>query len=793
MLTVIGCFITENDPWLVALATIICTLAASATIALLKHAQRTAGGWRGGWVGIAALAGGSGIWATHFIGMLSCDPGIPVGYAVAPMLISLALGIVFSGIGLATAIFWTARAAPLAGGAIVGLGIAAMHYTGMAAYEFAGHMVWQAALVVLSVVAGAAFATAALWVGLTRDRARDRILGAALLAIAICSHHLIAMAAFAMRPDPQVVVSDGIVPPLWLALPVAIASLSILMMACAALIVDIRDRQRDIYRGRLKSLANAAVEGLVICQDGIIVSANDSFAALTGTEAKALTGMELARFLPDAATRQTLADLSEDGVEGTLRRSDGTELPVELIMRPVAYARAPHVALAVRDLSARRRAERQIRFLSGHDSLTGLPNRQNFHDCLDRRLLQASATGTRLALLYIDLDGFKEVNDLFGHAVGDATLARVAGLVSGLLNETQLMARVGGDEFAVVTPCTHAVTAGRLAEEIRAALYAWDGLGGSEPVPGATIGIAMFPDDARNRNDLLVAADTALLLAKAVGRGSYRFFEAAMGSDVRERRVLEKELRRAIAQDELRLVYQPQVEVGTGAAIGFEALLRWNHAARGFVSPAVFIPIAEESGLILEIGAWVLREACREAAGWMTPLTIAVNVSGLQIHDPGFAACVQAILSETGLDPARLELEITETALIRDPDRALINLRRLKALGLQIAMDDFGTGYSSLSNLRVFPFDKIKIDGSFIAAVDSNPQAAAIVRSVLGLGAGLGLPVIAEGVETREELAFLAAENCHAAQGYFIGRPGPIAGFRRYTHGARTALPNAAA
>jgi diguanylate cyclase (GGDEF)-like protein/PAS domain S-box-containing protein len=793
MLTIIGCFITENDPWLVALGVVICVLAASATIELLNHARKTESGWRGGWIAMAAMAGGSGIWATHFLGMLSSNSGVPVGYAVGLTLLSLSIALVLSGAGLAIAVVWPSRAAPPVGGAVVGLGIAAMHYTGMEAYAFEGHMDWDAGLVVLSVVIGAVFAASALWIGLG-DRIRHRILGAALLVAAICGLHVTGMMSVSLRPDPRIVVPEAMVPPLWLAVPVALASLTILLMACTALILDIRDRQRDLYRVRLKSLANAAVEGLVILHDGRIVSANDSFAALTGVDAKALVGMNLADFLPDAATRRRLESLPDASVEGLLHRPDGTDLSVELIMRPVAYGREPHVALAVRDLTARLRAERQIQFLSGHDALTGLPNRQNFYEGLDRQLLRAAAAGERLALLYIDLDGFKEINDLFGHATGDATLTRIASLVRRLLDEPQTMARVGGDEFAVVMPCTHAVSAGRLAEDIQAALRASGGLAGGEPALGATIGIAVYPDDAGDRSDLLNAADTALLLAKAEARGNYRFFEAAMGSDVRERRVLEKELRRALAQGELRLAYQPQIAIATGAVIGFEALLRWHHAVRGVISPAVFIPIAEESGLILEIGAWVLGEACREAARWAAPLTVAVNVSGLQIHDADFGTCIRMILTETGLDPARLELEITETALIRDPDRALTNLRELKALGLRIAMDDFGTGYSSLSNLRLFPFDVIKIDGSFIASVDSNPQAAAIVRSVLGLGAGLGLPVIAEGVETAEELDFLARENCHAAQGYFIGRPGPIAGFRDYTQGPpapRTAEPAA--
>jgi EAL domain-containing protein (putative c-di-GMP-specific phosphodiesterase class I) len=259
---------------------------------------------------------------------------------------------------------------------------------------------------------------------------------------------------------------------------------------------------------------------------------------------------------------------------------------------------------------------------------------------------------------------------------------------------------------------------------------------------------------------------------------------------VRDRRLLEHDLRNAIARGELRLVYQPQQDIRTGEVIGLEALLRWKHPTRGHVSPAEFVPIAEDTGIILQIGEWVLRTACREAATWTNPLTVAVNVSAVQIHNANFAHAVHEVLFETGLAPGRLELEITETALVRDLHRALATLRRIKMLGVRIAMDDFGTGYSSLSNLRAFPFDKIKIDGSFIKSVNVNEQAAAIVRSVVGLGRALKLPVLAEGVETTAELAFLESELCNEAQGYLLGRPDDIEAFRKITHGTASAEPS---
>jgi predicted signal transduction protein with EAL and GGDEF domain len=286
---------------------------------------------------------------------------------------------------------------------------------------------------------------------------------------------------------------------------------------------------------------------------------------------------------------------------------------------------------------------------------------------------------------------------------------------------------------------------------------------------------------------LLSHADTALYRAKVEGRGTYRFFEAKMGAEVRDRRLLEHDLRHAISRRELSLVYQPQQDVKSGEVVGFEALLRWKHATRGDISPGVFIPVAEDSGSILQIGEWVLRAACREAAGWAQPLTIAVNVSAAQLHNVNFSHLVHEVLLQTGMPARRLELEITETALVRDLDRALATLRQLKTLGVRIAMDDFGTGYSSLSNLRAFPFDKIKVDGSFVRSIDTNEQAATIVRAVLGLGRGLGLPVLAEGVETEAEFQFLSKELCDEVQGYLLGRPVDIKQFRHLTHPADAA------
>jgi diguanylate cyclase (GGDEF)-like protein/PAS domain S-box-containing protein len=593
------------------------------------------------------------------------------------------------------------------------------------------------------------------------------------------------MAAVGIIPDPTITVPRSALPAGWLAVGVAMAGFAIIGLALAGAVLDIRDRRRsELEVDRMRDLANASVEGLLVCDGETIVSVNTSFAALTGWSAASLVGAGLDGCFPDRAARTKLLVGSNQPVETALRHADGSTSSVELLLRPIVYAGRPHHVIAVRDLQARKEAEQHIHYLAHHDALTALPNRSHFNARIDQEIA-ALSRGESLAVLCLDLDRFKEVNDLFGHAAGDAVLQSVASSITAVLDERQMMARLGGDEFAVLMPVANPAAASRLAETILEALRTTSATPETNAI-STSIGIALCPDDAADREVLLTHADTALYRAKTEGRNTYRFFEARMGAEVRERRLLEHDLRLAIARNELQLVYQPQRDIRNQAITGFEALLRWKHPTRGAISPAVFIPVAEETGTILEIGDWVMKSACREAATWTRPLTVAVNVSAVQLYNADFVKELHQTLLQTGLPPRRLEIEITETALVRDFNRALTTLRLIKALGVRIAMDDFGTGYSSLSNLRAFPFDKIKIDRSFIRSVNSNDQAATIVRAVLGIGRGLGLPVLAEGVETDAELHFLRDEHCDEAQGYLLGRPAAIGDFRNLTHDEAT-------
>jgi diguanylate cyclase len=783
MLKIYNCIAHEHDLRLVGLAAFICVLASLTAINLLRHARKSTGNMRMLWLTVSAISTGFGIWATHFVGMLAFTPGIPSGYNIGLTVLSLLAAILLTGVGLYASLIPNWRHGPWVGGAIVAGGIAAMHYTGMAAFEVAGIEIWDPMLVAASIVIGAVLGAIALPVGLHSDEEKWKVGGAVLLTLAICSHHFTAMGAVSIIPDAAIEVPASTLPSGLLALAISLSSLVIIGLALAAVVLDIRDARRsELEVDRMRDLADASVEGLLVCDGETIVSVNSSFAHLAGVPASSLVDAGLESCFPDRIARAKLLAGSNQPVETSLRHCNGSATPVELLLRPIVFAGRPHHVVAVRDLQARKEAERHIHYLAHHDALTSLPNRSYFNARVDQEI--ASLTGGEsLAVLCLDLDRFKEVNDLFGHAAGDTVLQTVASRVTAVLGERQIMARLGGDEFAILMPgVRNPEAAGRFAETILEALRETSDTPETNSI-STSIGIAICPDDATDRESLLSHADTALYRAKTDGRNTYRFFEAAMGAAVRERRMLEHDLRMAIARNELRLVFQPQKGVQDETMTGFEALLRWEHPARGEISPAVFIPIAEESGTILEIGDWVVETACREAATWEQPLTVAVNVSAVQLYNPDFVQQLHQTLLDTGLSPRRLEIEITETALVRDFNRALTTLRLIKALGVRIAMDDFGTGYSSLSNLRAFPFDKIKIDGSFIKSVNSNEQAATIVRAVLGLGRGLGLPVLAEGVETAAELQFLRDESCDEVQGYLLGRPAAIGQFRHLTHG----------
>jgi diguanylate cyclase (GGDEF)-like protein len=424
----------------------------------------------------------------------------------------------------------------------------------------------------------------------------------------------------------------------------------------------------------------------------------------------------------------------------------------------------------------------QIAHLAHHDPLTDLPNRTLLAAKLAEVFDRTSTHSESFAVLAIDLDHFKEANDVFGHTAGDELLCAIARRLE-IAADSDFIARVGGDEFTLVCSSgDQPKSAERLASHIlQAVADPFEVQGQIIPI-GLSIGTAVYPHDGTDAVALLANADAALYRAKEDGRKTVRFFDPDLDRRLRDRFALQIDLRSAIGRRELLLHYQPQAKID-GTVFGFEALARWQHPTRGLVSPDEFITLAEQNGLIVDIGGWALKEACREAASWPVPLQISVNLSPVQFRYGDLAGLVRLILLETGLAPARLELEITEGVMFDDPTRALSILRRLKGLGVKIAMDDFGTGYASMSSLQSFPFDKIKIDRSFVSGLETNPQSAAIVRSIIGLGEALKVPVIAEGVETEGERSILWQEGCTEIQGFLIGHPLPISAYASVTQG----------
>ncbi len=427
------------------------------------------------------------------------------------------------------------------------------------------------------------------------------------------------------------------------------------------------------------------------------------------------------------------------------------------------------------DITERHRAEESIAHMARHDALTQLPNRVLLREKMAEGLARVESLGESMAVFYLDLDNFKGVNDTLGHPIGDRLLGSIAQRIRATVGEGDTVARLGGDEFAILQCRSSPEAAGTLARELVEVISRSIEIDGQEINSGVSIGIALAPNDGRAADHLMKCADLALYRAKAEGRGTFRFFEPDMDARIQARRALEVDLRRALAAGEFSLAYQPQINLASNELIAMEALLRWTHAERGSVPPAEFIPLAEEMGLIVPLGEWVLREACKEAARWPDPIKVAVNLSPVQFRNRGLVTMVTHALAAARLAPHRLELEITEAVLLQDDETIVSMLHQLRALGVRISMDDFGTGYSSLSYLRSFPFDKIKIDRSFIKDIDRNHDSAVIIRAIASLGQSLGIETTAEGIETDEQLDLVRRAGCTEMQGFLASPPCPAA------------------
>ncbi len=560
----------------------------------------------------------------------------------------------------------------------------------------------------------------------------------------------------------------------------------------------------------LNSIVNTAADGIIVIDDaGMLEFVNAAVERMFGWKPLELIGRNIDCLMPArhrSCHPRVIADVggrsramtSGVGREVKAQRKNGTTFPLELTFGEMHIDGRVKYAGIMRDISERKCAEERIRHLAHYDELTGLPNRALFSQLLEQALSESKFSQKQVAVLFIDLDRFKLINDSLSHESGDAVLQQVAKRLTEALPRRDTIARFGGDEFVVLMrdckiPADAAETAQKLLTAVAEPLL----VEGQEYHLTASIGISAFPGDGENAQTIMKHADIAMYRAKEHGKNNYQFYSSQMNLHSFERLVLERFLRHALEQDEFQVYYQPKIDLVTGCVTGMEALLRWMHPGMGMISPTKFIPLAEETGLIVPIGAWVLRAACAQNRAWqdegLPPLRVAVNLSARQFAQDDLHALILAVLQETGLAPELLELEITESVTMDNPEHAATLLKQLKALGIRLAIDDFGTGYSSLSYLKRFPIDNVKIDRSFIKDIPDDEDDVAITQAVIAMAHSLRLKVIAEGVESEQHLAFLREHECDEAQGYLFGAPMPAHEFRELMDRCRNGAPLRAA
>jgi len=769
----------HSDPALVALAVAVCLVSIYLAFLFIRQAETADGNARLRLMGSTAVLFGLGLWGASMGHALSQVGAVDLRIDPWLMALAAANAASTSGVGIGITIYSGTFTARLLGGLFFGTAAAGTHHAVISALKD------PVAIEVNSLLAGLTFPTAAAlgmagFVIAFGGHALWRYAaGGLLLAASVGATEMLGMLATELVGRPDIsgvgISADRTSFSFVLALSVVLIPIGIALSGYLGRSVH---RRHEREAERLRMLANITSEGISIHSDEAVVDVNEAYARMVGRTVEECVGREPRTWIAPEHVNIAQRNFDEGSTapyEIDFLRPDGSRVPVEIYGRLIEYRGKQVRACVVRDITIRRRTEEQIRYLAHHDALTGLPNRILFHDRLEQTLIRAHQQDEEFAVLCLDLDGFKNVNDLRGHATGDTLLYEVAACLAHQISSTATLARIGGDEFAIIQPaCGRPDEVAVLADKLLHVFNHAFGPHGHNFDVTLSVGVALFPSDADDAEKLMKRAIIALRRAQDDGGGRYRFFEAAMDERLRMRQRIEADLRIAIAQDQLTVHYQAQADVVTGNIVGFEALARWKHPERGMIPPGDFIPVAEECGLIGEIGEWVLRRACADAAQWPRHLRVGVNLSAKQFTSGDIAAVVEDVLRVTDLAPSRLELEITESVLIDDGNSALVILLKLKALGVRIAMDDFGTGYSSLSYLQTFPFDKIKVDRSFVTGVDQNRGSLAIIRAVIGLGTALGLSVIAEGVETEAELEVLRREKCAEIQGYLLSRPVPV-------------------
>ncbi|NHN88764.1 bifunctional diguanylate cyclase/phosphodiesterase [Acetobacter conturbans] len=760
--------LTGYDPVFVFGALLLCATTMLMAVRMVCRASMVRGQSRAKRLVFAAAVAGNGIWATHFVAMLDCKTNMAAAMGTPYEMMLTALSVLVAG-GLFLPSWWTeCHARKLSRSPLTALlmtaAVGGMHYIGVAATQSHNLFPVPPARMLLSLTASFIL----FYIGslvLRRQQGTKRALAALPWVLGVCTLHFIGMPDVIMAPERMAPHAQD----LSLAGMVGAGTSTFLGLAFVFVLLEYRAAKRKSEDNmRARSFADVALEGLVVTTGGMILDANSAFWKLTG--ASHHDAGHLKNCLPALATDEMVRVLVQEETprEMMLQKKNGEHVPVEVYARESAWRGKPRTILAIIDLRARKEAEAALQELAITDTLTGIGNRSFFVSSLSV-LLQSSHQKGQVAVFLIDVDRFKNINETAGHAAGDAVLAHIARRIQTLAPPDAIMARIAGDEFAVAYVVAH-------RDVMEFALYMAQGL--KIPVPDAqgelpvsvSVGFVVSDDEIRDGDALLHCSGMALLAAKQAGRGNVREYDSSFDSSIKHRIRMEREMQLALERNEFFLEYQPIMCTRDRKLTGYEALVRWQHPELGRVPPDQFIGIAEECGLITQLGEWVARRACLDAMEWGNALSVSVNVSPIQFATSDLPEIMSRILYETGLEAKRLSIEITENIFLQGSQNIEI-LRKLRALGIGIVMDDFGTGYSSLSYLQDFQFDKVKIDRSFIWGMLEKTHSAAIVNAILSLGHDLGIDIVAEGIETAEQLAYLEKRSCSLVQGYFIGRP----------------------
>jgi diguanylate cyclase (GGDEF)-like protein len=797
MYRVLACLTNEHDYRLVGLAALVCIATALTSFRMYSIARASQGGRRFGWALITGVCTGSGIWATHFVAMLAYRGGLPTYYEPVATLGSLLVAIALAACGFTLAARddrWS-----VVGAAVVGMAIGGMHYVGMHALIIPGELRWDAPLVTASLLIGVVLSAAAMLVFHRKTGTAAIASAGGLLTLAICGLHFTAMGAVTVEFDPTAAFQGFGINRVEMALAVAAVTVIVLLTALAAAAIQKTNLRCEAVLREQNSLFELALHHLPV---GISMFDNEQRLIMCNPAYRRLydlsdhlsrRGAGFSDIVLDYVRRaggsadgtcidttrgwitEHLSKLRRGNVfTETLRLADGRS-----IFKRVSPISGGGWVDIQEDITAVEKSGEKFEWLARHDALTGIANRFQFRERLER---QFECYDPRLgfALHWIDLDHFKEINDQYGHQVGDGYLKSVANRLATSLRAGDLVGRLGGDEFAILQ-----AGGGRkdLAEQFAARVL--KNISQPHEVLGhklnasASIGVALAPEHGQDPDHLFASADSALYSAKLNGRAAAIVYEPACVEAASPPNPLKAELQQVVERDELVLHYQPIVDLREKRVSSFEALMRWKHPSRGVIPPSEFIGLAEETRAIVPMGDWALKQACRDAKSWPDGINVAVNVSAVQLEDGDLYEAVVSALSAAGLEPQRLQLEITETVLMHDTRRTQGILRKLNNLGVTIALDDFGTQFSTLSCLRSFPFKKVKIDRSFVHDVSEHQDKLAIVRSLADLASELNMRSVAEGVETAAELMAVTSAGFDAAQGFYFSLPVPARALNR--------------